>query len=37
MARNPFEAMWNSWPSQASAFSGQPWLKTTGCPDPQSL
>ena len=23
--------------SQASALSGQPWLKTTGCPVPQSL
>ena len=27
----------NIWSSQASALSGQPWLKTTGCPLPKSL
>jgi hypothetical protein len=27
----------NIWSSNASAESGQPWLKTTGCPVPQSL
>jgi hypothetical protein len=26
-----------AWSSQASAFSGQPWLNRTGCPEPQSL
>jgi len=26
-----------AWSSQASALSGQPWLNTTGCPEPQSL
>jgi hypothetical protein len=25
------------WSSKSSEFKGQPWLKTTGCPDPQSL
>jgi hypothetical protein len=27
----------NIWSSKASALSGQPWLKTTGRPLPQSL
>jgi hypothetical protein len=31
------EARKNIWSSKASALSGQPWLKTTGCPLPQSL
>ena len=30
MARKPFEATKNICDSQLSAFSGQPWLKTTG-------
>ena len=37
MARKPLEATSMAWSSQASAFSGQPWLNTTGCPLPQSL
>ena len=37
MARNPWLATKLAEPSQASAVSGQPWLKTTGCPLPQSL
>jgi hypothetical protein len=31
-----FEAMKSSCSSQESALSGQPWLKTTGRPAPQS-
>jgi hypothetical protein len=27
----------NIWSSKASEVRGQPWLKTTGCPVPQSL
>ena len=37
MARNPLSARNRICPSQASAFSGQPWEKVTAGPEPQSL
>src|SRR6478735_5053208 len=35
--RYPLERKNSSWLSQSSADNGQPWLKTIGCPSPQSL
>ncbi len=37
MARYPCDATKNACSSHASAFSGQPWLNTTGFPAPRSL
>ena len=37
MHRKPREARKSIWSSKASELSGQPWLKTTGWPVPQSL
>ena len=37
MQRKPFDARWNICDSQASELSGQPWLKLTTGPEPQSL
>src|SRR5271170_2976260 len=37
MQRYPRAARKIIWSSKASALSGQPWLKTTGWPSPQTL
>src|SRR5258708_25035166 len=36
MQRYPLAPRNTIWSSQASALKGHPWLKTTGCPSPQS-